>query len=167
CMCGFAKKILLADPSGRIAREVFDQTAPGTAAAWLGVLGYSMQIYYDFSGYSDMAIGLGRMFGFEFKINFASPYRSRSITEFWRRWHISLSTWLRDYLYVPLGGNRKGEARTYINLALTMLLGGLWHGAQWTFVAWGAFHGGVLAFERWRGKRGPGGFLPGPVQVLP
>jgi alginate O-acetyltransferase complex protein AlgI len=164
-MCGFAKKILLADSAGQIADAAFAQGTPGFAAAWVGVIAYAVQIYFDFSGYSDMAIGLGRMFGFVFPINFASPYRSRSITEFWRRWHISLSTWLRDYLYIPLGGSRKGAGRTYVNLAVVMLLGGLWHGAQWTFVAWGAFHGLLLAFERRQGKSAPWSFLPGPFQV--
>ncbi len=164
-MCGFSKKILLADSAARLADEVFGQAAPGAAAAWLGIIGYTLQIYFDFSGYSDIAIGLGKMFGFEFIINFASPYRSKSITEFWRRWHISLSNWLRDYLYVPLGGNRKGPVRTYVNLALTMLLGGLWHGAQWTFLAWGAFHGLWLAIERAIGKKAPWSFLPGPLQT--
>jgi len=111
-----------------------------------------MQIYFDFSGYSDMALGLGLMFGFVFPINFNSPYRSVSITDFWRRWHISLSSFLRDYLYIPLGGNRKGPSRTYINLIIVMLLGGLWHGAAWTFVVWGAYHGIWLAVERFYGK---------------
>ena len=121
----------------------------------MGVIAYAFQIYFDFSGYSDMAIGLGRMFGFVIPENFRSPYLSESITDFWRRWHISLSTWLRDYLYMPLGGNRKGPRRTYVNLALVMLLGGLWHGANWTFLVWGAYHGSLLAFERWMGKRAP------------
>ena len=106
---------------------------------------YAFQIYFDFSGYSDMAIGLGLMLGFVFPKNFDSPYRAQSITEFWHRWHISLSTWLRDYLYIPLGGNRKGTARTYVNLFVVMLLGGLWHGAAWNFVIWGALHGALLA----------------------
>ncbi len=121
--------------------------------AWFGAVAYAFQIYFDFSGYSDMAIGLGRMFGFEFLKNFDAPYKADSITDFWRRWHISLSTFLRDYLYIPLGGNRKGPRRTYVNLIVVMLLGGLWHGANWTFVAWGAYHGCLLALERFRGKR--------------
>lgn len=150
---GFAKKILLANPSGLVADAVFNAQAPGCADAWFGVIMYAFQIYFDFSGYSDMAIGLGRMLGFEFPRNFDAPYRADSITDFWRRWHISLSTFLRDYLYIPLGGNRKGERRTYINLAIVMLLGGLWHGASWTFVVWGAYHGVLLAFERWMGKK--------------
>jgi alginate O-acetyltransferase complex protein AlgI len=112
-----------------------------------------------------MAIGLGRMFGFEFIRNFDAPYRSESITEFWRRWHISLSTFLRDYLYKPIGGNRLGARRTYINLAIVMLLGGLWHGANWTFIAWGAFHGALLAWERWMGKESLYARMPRPVRI--
>ncbi|HOW73591.1 MAG TPA: MBOAT family O-acyltransferase, partial [Phycisphaerae bacterium] len=126
---------------------------------------YAMQIYFDFSGYSDMAIGLGRMIGFEFPRNFDAPYRSESITEFWRRWHISLSTFLRDYLYIPLGGNRVSARRNYFNLTVVMLLGGLWHGANWTFVAWGAFHGGFLAFERMLGKKSAYAAFPRPLRV--
>ncbi len=145
---GMAKKVLLANPCGKIANTVFDAAASSTLDAWTGVVAYAFQIYFDFSGYSDMAIGLGLMLGFVFPKNFDSPYRSRSITEFWRRWHLSLSTWLRDYLYVPLGGNRKGVRRTYLNLAAVMLLGGLWHGAAWTFVIWGGLHGALLAAER-------------------
>lgn len=162
---GFAKKILLANMAGRAADAAFGAQALAMSDAWFGVIAYAFQIYFDFSAYSDMAIGLGRMFGFEFPRNFDSPYLSASITEFWRRWHISLSTFLRDYLYIPLGGNRHGPGRTYANLATVMLLGGLWHGANWTFVAWGAFHGGLLAFERWRGKESLYGRLPRPVQV--
>jgi alginate O-acetyltransferase complex protein AlgI len=150
---GMAKKILLANSCGQIADVAFDAYRVLTLDAWLGVVAYAFQIYFDFSAYSDMAIGLGLMFGFSFPKNFDSPYISRSITEFWRRWHISLSTWLRDYLYVPLGGNRLGRRRTYLNLAIVMLLGGLWHGASWNFVIWGAFHGVLLAFERWRSER--------------
>jgi len=116
------------------------------------VLAYAFQIYFDFCGYSDMAVGLGRMLGFEYLKNFDAPYLADSITEVWRRWHISLSSVLRDYLYLPLGGNRLGETRTYINLGIVMLLGGLWHGAKWNFVVWGAYHGALLAFERWHGK---------------
>lgn len=149
---GFAKKILLANVVGRVADTVFAAESPGMFDAWFGISAYAFQIYFDFCGYSDMAVGLGRMLGFEFLKNFDAPYRSRSITEFWQRWHISLSSVLRDYLYFPLGGNRLGPRRTYINLAIVMLLGGLWHGAKWNFVVWGAVHGGWLAFERWRGK---------------
>ena len=159
-MLGFAKKILLANPMGRVADAVFGAAAPLTVDAWVGAIAYAFQIYFDFSGYSDMAIGLGRMFGFVIPENFRSPYLSESITEFWRRWHISLSTWLRDYLYLPLGGNRHGARRTYINLALVMLLGGLWHGAAWQFVVWGGYHGSLLAFERWMGKKSPYDWLP-------
>jgi alginate O-acetyltransferase complex protein AlgI len=145
---GLAKKVLLANPCGRIADTVFDAASASVLDAWLGVSAYAFQIYFDFSGYSDMAIGLGLMLGFVFPKNFDSPYRAQSITEFWRRWHLSLSTWLRDYLYLPLGGNRKGPGRTYVNLAAVMLLGGLWHGASWNFVLWGGLHGGLLAAER-------------------
>lgn len=159
---GFSKKILLADPIGVVADTAFN-AGPGSlgaASAWLGVTAYALQIYFDFSAYSDMAIGLGRMFGFRFIENFDSPYRSASLTEFWRRWHISLSTFLRDYLYIPLGGNRKGPSRTYGNLMTVMLLGGLWHGASWTFLAWGGIHGLMLALERWNGKKPLLGPLP-------
>ena len=149
---GMAKKILIANPCGKIADTCFDAGSLAAGDAWYGMFAYSFQIYFDFSGYSDMAIGLGLMLGFVFPKNFDSPYRSESITELWRRWHLSLSTWLRDYLYVSLGGNRKGTARTYINLAATMLLGGLWHGAAWNFIIWGGIHGGMLAFERAQGK---------------
>lgn len=145
---GFAKKILLANPMGRLADLAFEAGSPGAPVAWAGILAYALQIYFDFSAYSDMAVGLGRMMGFRFPENFNSPYQSTSVTEFWRRWHISLSTFLRDYLYIPLGGNRMGSARTYLNLLLVMLVGGLWHGAQWTFVIWGGLHGLVLALER-------------------
>jgi alginate O-acetyltransferase complex protein AlgI len=164
CM-GLAKKVLLANPCGTIADTVFDSAAIGTADSWYGVTAYAFQIYFDFSGYSDMAIGLGLMFGFTFPKNFDSPYRSRSITEFWRRWHISLSTWLRDYLYIPIGGNRLGPGRTYANLAIVMILGGLWHGAAWTFAIWGAIHGSMLMLERWRGKKSFYEKLPGPVRT--
>ena len=150
---GFAKKILLANPCGTVADAVFGAFHPFALDAWVGALAYAFQIYFDFSGYSDMAVGLGRMLGFEFPRNFDAPYRSESITDLWRRWHISLSSVLRDYLYYSLGGNRKGERRTYFNLAFVMLLGGLWHGAKWTFVAWGAFHGLLLVLERWNGKK--------------
>ncbi len=164
---GFAKKILLANPMGGIADTCFmaGEGALGCASAWVGVVAYAFQIYFDFSAYSDMAIGLGRMFGFRFPENFDSPYKSKSITEFWRRWHISLSSFLRDYLYIPLGGNRKSNIRTYANLMTVMLLGGLWHGAQWTFIAWGAIHGGMLAFERLMGKDSFYARMPSPLRV--
>ena len=148
-MTGFCKKVLIADSVAPLANASFALAAPSMADAWLGTLAYSVQLYFDFSGYSDMAIGLGLMMGFRFPENFDHPYISKSISEFWRRWHISLSTWLRDYLYVPLGGNRLGRRRTYVNLLLVMLLGGLWHGAAWTFVLWGAWHGLMLALERY------------------
>jgi alginate O-acetyltransferase complex protein AlgI len=162
---GLAKKVLLANPCGKIADLAFEAGSLSPAEAWYGVTAYAFQIYFDFSGYSDMAIGLGLMLGFVFPKNFDSPYLSQSITEFWHRWHISLSAWLRDYLYVPLGGNRKGRVRTYINLFLVMLIGGLWHGAAWTFVIWGALHGALLALERLRGKAALYGRLPVPVRV--
>ncbi len=152
-MVGFSKKVLIADAVAPIAGAAFTQPSPSFADAWLGTLAYTLQIYYDFSAYSDMAIGLGLMIGFRFLENFRSPYDSRSITEFWRRWHISLSNWLRDYLYIPLGGNRLGRGRTYVNLLTVMLFGGLWHGAAWTFVIWGAWHGTLLALERAAGVR--------------
>jgi alginate O-acetyltransferase complex protein AlgI len=162
---GLGKKILLANPCGKVADTVFDAASVTCLDAWYGIIAYAFQIYFDFSGYSDMAIGLGLMMGFVFPKNFDSPYCSESITEFWRRWHISLSSWLRDYLYVPLGGNRLGENRTYVNLAVVMLLGGLWHGASWNFVVWGGMHGGLLAFERAFGKRPIYHVLPKPFRV--
>ncbi len=162
---GFVKKVLLADNAARIAEPVFAAVAPGFVDAWVGVAAYAVQILFDFSGYSDMAVGLGLMLGFQLPINFDAPYRSQSITEFWRRWHISLSSWLRDYLYVSLGGNRRGVARTYVNLAATMMLGGLWHGAAWTFVLWGAYQGAFLVLERFFGKSALWGRAPAPVRV--
>ena len=162
---GFAMKILLANPVGRIADAVFAAQSPDALAAWWGVLAYAFQIYFDFNGYSVMALGLGMMFGFELIRNFNAPYHADSITDFWRRWHISLSTWLREYLYISLGGNRKGERRTYINLALVMLLGGFWHGSEWQFIVWGAIHGTMLGIERWAGKKPFYGNLPRPVRV--
>ena len=162
---GMAKKILLANPCGKIADLCFEAGSLHVLDAWYGVTAYAFQIYFDFSGYSDMAIGLALIFGFTLPKNFDSPYRSKSITEFWRRWHMSLSRWLRDYLYVPLGGNRKGQRRTYFNLAMVMLLGGLWHGASWNFVVWGAFHGLLLAAERARGKEAAWGGVPDGVRM--
>lgn len=147
-MQGFIKKVFIADSVAPLVDQGFALDNPTTADAWLTALAYTVQLYFDFSGYSDMAIGLGLMLGFRFMENFNQPYISQSITEFWRRWHISLSSWLRDYLYVPLGGNRGGTFSTYRNLLLTMLLGGLWHGANWTFLVWGAWHGALLAIER-------------------
>lgn len=152
---GLAKKLLLADTLASLAAPLFAQSEPGMLSAWASMLLFAGQIYWDFSGYSDMAIGLGRMFGFELPVNFDSPYKATSFRDFWRRWHISLSSWLRDYLYVPLGGNRRGATRTYLHLAVTMLLGGLWHGASWNFATWGAAHGLLLAGERALGERNP------------
>jgi len=162
---GLAKKVLIANPMGHLADAAFGAHARDAIDAWAGLFAYAFQIYFDFSGYSDMAVGLGLMLGFLFIRNFDAPYRAESITDFWRRWHISLSTWLRDYLYLPLGGNRKGPARTYVNLMVVMLLGGLWHGASWTFVVWGAIHGAMLTVERARGKRSFYGRLPRPARV--
>ena len=156
---GLAKKTLLADPCGRIASEIFASAALGPVqlvSAWVGALAYTGQIYYDFSGYSDMAIGISYMMGIRLPYNFNSPYKSRSIVEFWRRWHITLSRFLRDYLYIPLGGSGKGRVRRYLNLAATMVLGGLWHGAGWTFLVWGVIHGAALALAHgWRDLRMP------------
>ena len=162
---GFAKKILLANPMSDVADAAFNTASPLALDAWVGVLAFAFQIYFDFCGYSDMAVGLARMIGFEFTRNFNAPYRAESITDFWRRWHISLSTVLRDYLYLPLGGNRRGAGRTYLNLGLVMLFGGLWHGAKWNFIVWGAYHGLLLGFERWRGKQSPYASLPRPLQM--
>ena len=162
---GFAKKVILANPIGGVADAAFGALTLDAPVAWCGVVAYALQIYFDFSGYSDMAVGLGRMFGFEFQKNFNAPYHADSITDFWRRWHISLSTFLRDYLYIPLGGNRLGNARTYRNLAIVMLLGGLWHGANWTFVIWGAYHGVLLMAERWAGRKPLYQRLPRPVRI--
>lgn len=149
---GLAKKVLLADTVAPLANLAFATPDPSLALSWIGSVAYMMQLYFDFSGYSDMAVGIGMLLGFHFMANFDTPYISRSITEFWRRWHISLSVWLRDYLYIPLGGNRKGKVRTYVNLMLVMVLGGLWHGANWTFVLWGLWHGAWLALERATGR---------------
>lgn len=147
---GLSKKVLLANPLALVADKIFilPMSELTTPLAWLGAVCYTLQIYYDFSGYSDMAIGLGRMFGFRFLENFNYPYISKSIQEFWQRWHISLSSWLRDYLYIPLGGNRRGTLRTYCNLLTVFLICGLWHGASWTFICWGLYHGLFLIIER-------------------
>ncbi len=165
-LLGLGKKVLVANPCGKIADTAFNAVSLQAVDAWFGSLAYSFQIYFDFSGYSDMAIGLGLMFGFVFAKNFDAPYRAESITDFWRRWHISLSTWLREYLYIPLGGNRCGIARTYWNLIITMLLGGLWHGASWNFVIWGGLHGGMLAFERSQGRESLYHCLPRPIRIF-
>jgi alginate O-acetyltransferase complex protein AlgI len=147
---GLGKKVLIANTLGRTADQIFSLPAAEltTPLAWLGLVCYTLQIYFDFSGYSDMAIGLMRMFGFRILENFNYPYIARSIREFWRRWHISLSNWFRDYLYIPLGGNQRGERRAYANLVIVFLLCGLWHGASWPFVLWGAWHGAFLVAER-------------------
>jgi alginate O-acetyltransferase complex protein AlgI len=147
---GLGKKVVIADNLGTVADAVFalPSSQLGGAHAWLGVLCYSLQIYFDFSGYSDMAIGLGRLLGFHFPENFDQPYRSASVTEFWRRWHMTLSRWFRDYLYIPLGGNRRGALRTAVNLWIVFFLCGLWHGAGLTFIAWGLYHGFLLTAER-------------------
>jgi alginate O-acetyltransferase complex protein AlgI len=147
---GLAKKILIANQIGALADQVFNTDIHfyGYKVAWLGILAYALQIYYDFSGYSDMAIGMAKMFGFEFLENFNFPYISRSIREFWSRWHISLSNWFRDYLYIPLGGSRKGEFATYRNLIIVFFLTGLWHGASWSFIIWGFYHGFFMVIER-------------------
>lgn len=151
-IAGLAKKLLIANTMGQTADLIFSMQEGQLSLplAWLGAIAYALQIYYDFSGYSDMAIGLGRMFGFHFKENFIYPYSSASIQEFWRRWHISLSSWFRDYLYIPLGGNRKGPARAALNRLIVFFATGLWHGASWTFVAWGMIHGFFAVLEKSR-----------------
>ena len=145
-MVGLGKKVLLANPMGNLWNLL--QVQEGTLTSWMGLLAYTLQIYFDFSGYSDMAIGLGRMFGFEFLENFNFPYISSSITEFWRRWHISLSTWFKEYVYIPLGGNRKGLSRQVVNIIVVWLLTGLWHGASWNFVFWGGYYAILLILEK-------------------
>ena len=164
---GFAKKILIANYVGYIADLIFGQSINdiSTGAAWLGIVCYTLQIYFDFSGYSDMAIGLGKIFGFDFMENFNLPYIADSIRDFWRRWHISLSTWFRDYLYIPLGGSRKGKLLTLRNLMIVFLLTGLWHGASWTFVLWGVYHGLFLLVER-SGFDKVLNFVYKPIQIL-
>jgi alginate O-acetyltransferase complex protein AlgI len=150
---GLASKVLIADKVAPIADHAFSLgPALDMGEAWLGAIAYSMQIFFDFAGYSNMAIGLGLFFGFKFPTNFRDPYVSKSITEFWRRWHISLSSWFRDYLYIPLGGNRKGTARTVVNLLIVFLATGIWHGAAWNFIIWGLWHGGFLILERTFGR---------------
>jgi D-alanyl-lipoteichoic acid acyltransferase DltB (MBOAT superfamily) len=147
---GLTKKMAFADQFAKVANGYFSNVAahPGTLTAWSGVFAFALQIYFDFSGYTDMAIGMAKLFGFHFPINFRRPYLAASVTDFWRRWHISLSTWLRDYLYISLGGSRHGRWLTYRNLMLTMLLGGLWHGASWNFLIWGGYQGALLSIER-------------------
>jgi len=156
---GLFKKLIIADGVGAHVAPVFDAAQAGQTLtfleAWCGALAYTFQLYFDFSGYSDMAVGLSLLFGIRLPVNFHSPYKAVNIIEFWRRWHMTLSRFLRDYLYYPLGGNRKGAARRYVNLMATMLLGGLWHGAGWTYIVWGGLHGGLLAANHaWRALRG-------------
>ena len=165
-MLGFAKKILLANVVAQVADAVFAAEAPGTVDVWFGALAYSFQLYFDFAAYSEMAIGLGLMFGFECTRNFDAPYRADSFGSFWRRWHISLSSWLRDYLYIPLGGNRAATSRTYVNLIIVFVLCGLWHGAGWTFLVWGLWHGLWLAVERVLGRKTFYAALPAGARVL-
>ena len=147
---GLAKKVILANQIGRLWEEISttQMAQLSTAGAWLGAIAYTFQIYFDFSGYSDMAIGLGKMFGFTFIENFRLPYTATSIQDFWRKWHISLSSWFKEYVYIPLGGNRRGTARTYVNLWTVFLLTGIWHGAGWTFIFWGIYHGLFNVLER-------------------
>jgi len=163
---GYAKKILLADAAAPVADAAFAADSPNTLTAWWGILAYHFQIYFDFCAYSDMAVGLGRMMGFEFIKNFNAPYRAQSISDFWNRWHISLSTWIRDYLYIGLGGNRKGPRRTYFNLGLSMFLCGVWHGAQMTFIIWGVLHGAFLIWERTMGRQPLYKNLPPIVKIV-
>jgi alginate O-acetyltransferase complex protein AlgI len=159
-ICGLVKKAIISDYIGvNFVDRVFDNPALYSGIEnLLAVYGYTLQIYCDFSGYTDMAVGIALWMGFQLPVNFRTPYSSLSLTDFWKRWHISLSSWLRDYLYIPLGGNKKGKARTYFNLLITMLLGGLWHGASWKFVMWGGLHGSILALERMINK-----YFPKPV----
>ncbi|MEP6714136.1 MAG: MBOAT family O-acyltransferase [Terriglobia bacterium] len=149
-LTGYAKKLIFADRFALAANRYFDNPAgmPGFVGAWTAAIAFGLQIFFDFSGYTDIAIGIALLFGFHFPENFRRPYLSATVTEFWRRWHMTLSAWLRDYIYIPLGGNRKGRAATYLNLMLTMLIGGLWHGANWNFIIWGGYHGAALAVER-------------------
>ena len=173
---GLFKKVILADGIAGYADQIFSASSSGVALtfidAWGGALCYALQLYFDFSGYSDMAIGTSRMFGVTLPLNFHSPYKSANIIEFWRRWHMTLSRFLRDYVYIPLGGNRKGAVRRYVNLMLTMLLGGLWHGAGWTYVLWGGLHGLYLTVNHgWHALRralghDPEAPLPGPLHAL-
>lgn len=153
---GLGKKVLIANPLGAIADPIFNNgfEQADISIAWLGAIAYSLQLFFDFSGYSDMAIGLGRIFGFHFLENFNYPYISKSITEFWRRWHISLGTWFKEYVYIPLGGNRQGKYRTYFNLLIVFFITGIWHGANWTFILWGMWHGLFIVIERFCGITG-------------
>ena len=162
---GLGKKTLIADPAGGIANAIFGLPAESLPShyAWMGVLAYSIQIYFDFSGYSDMAIGLGRIVGFRFPENFNQPYTAKSVTEFWQRWHITLSNWMRLYLYIPLGGNRVAPWRLYVNLWIVFVISGFWHGAAWNFILWGAYYGFLLTLEKFCDRRG--WTLPAPAAV--
>jgi D-alanyl-lipoteichoic acid acyltransferase DltB (MBOAT superfamily) len=168
-LTGYLKKLVFADQFSLVADAYFGNPSahPGIVPAWTGTIAFALQIFFDFSGYTDIAIGVALLFGFHFPENFRRPYLSASITEFWRRWHMTLSRWLRDYIYISLGGNRRGNARTHLNLMLTMLLGGLWHGANWNFVIWGGYHGVLLSLERaiW-GRRERTGLVRLPLTVL-
>ena len=168
-LTGYVKKLVCADQFALVADQYFSNPSslPGLVPAWTGTIAFGLQIFFDFSGYTDIAIGIALLFGFHFPENFRRPYLAASITEFWRRWHMTLSRWLRDYIYISLGGNRRGRLRTYANLLLTMLLGGLWHGASWNFVIWGGYHGLLLAIERalW-GRRQHEGLIRVPLTVL-
>ncbi|MBQ9271287.1 MAG: MBOAT family protein [Alphaproteobacteria bacterium] len=165
---GLSKKMLIANTLGAVADKIFSQPVEqfDCFTAWLGAIAYSFQLFYDFSGYSDMAIGLGSIFGFKFLENFNYPYISRSITEFWRRWHISLSTWFKEYLYIPLGGNRVAKWRNYMNLFIVFLATGFWHGAAWNFIFWGLWHGMFIIFEKATGWHKREGLLIGFVQHI-
>lgn len=167
---GFAKKILIADPLGLVADRIFalPTSELSLISAWGGAFSYMLQIYFDFSGYSDMAIGLGCMMGFRFPENFNRPYIAQSITDFWRRWHISLSSWMRLYLYIPLGGNRVSASRAFINLWIVFIISGFWHGASWTFILWGAYYGFFLSVEKYCSERFPKiqTYLPSPLKFL-
>ncbi|HEX6820886.1 MAG TPA: MBOAT family O-acyltransferase [Candidatus Sulfotelmatobacter sp.] len=166
-LSGLFRKTVIADSCANLANAAFDgRLGSNFFSTLIGVYAFAWQIYGDFSGYSDMARGAAQLLGFHFMLNFRQPYLARSLQDFWRRWHISLSTWLRDYLYIPLGGNRKGPARTYVNLMLTMLLGGLWHGANWTFVIWGGIHGAWLSVERLVWPKGENSAWYGRVLTL-
>lgn len=158
-VAGLSKKVLLANNLGMIYQELTGLSSLSVLSAWLGVLAYTLQIYFDFSGYSDMAIGLGKMLGFDFQPNFNYPYCAKSITDFWRRWHISLSSWFREYVYIPLGGNRVTTGRHIFNLLVVWFCTGLWHGASWNFVIWGLYYGILLIFEKY--------VLKGKIEKLP
>ena len=165
-ICGLAKKVIFANVLGNVATQIMETnvTTISTLEAWIGAFCYMLQIYYDFSGYSDMAIGLGKIFGFEFMQNFNYPYISKSISEFWRRWHISLSQWFRDYLYIPLGGSRKGNA--YVNLFIVFLVTGVWHGAAWGFIIWGLWHGFFVIIEKIFKNNPVKKYIPGIVKWI-